>query len=103
MKLITDDLKILLPPMGSTSEKDNKDIPVPVKFFDPVGSGTWYAAEYDPEEHICFGYVTGLGDNELGEFSLRELESIKRGDGLTIERDLYWTPRSLDEIIRENP
>jgi hypothetical protein len=35
---------------------------------------------------------------ELGLFSLEEMAAIKVM-GLGIERDLYWTPRRLSEVI----
>ena len=76
----------------------SQDVPDPMvhaKFFDPCGSATWYVTEYDPESKTAFGYVTGLMEDELGYVSLEELESIKRSFGLTIERDLYFTPALL--------
>ena len=40
-------------------------------------------------------------ENEFGYFSLRELESIRGPFGLTIERDLYWTPKPIREIAKD--
>ena len=69
--------------------------------FDPCGSATWYATEYDAENKIAFGYVTGLAFDEWGTFSITELESIKRPFGLGIERDLYFKEQRFKEIIKE--
>jgi hypothetical protein len=62
---------------------------VPVKFFNPVGAGTWYATEFSPEDRLFFGYCH-ITDGELGYFSLDELESIRLPFGLRVERDVHW-------------
>lgn len=66
-----------------------KDPTVYVKFFNPRGSGTWLGTEYDPASKEFFGYVMGMGDDELGYFSLKELEM----NG--IERDESFRPKKL--------
>ena len=45
----------------------------------------------------CYGYVRGLED-ELGYFSLLELESVHGPLGLSIERDLSFAPTLLSNI-----
>ena len=93
MKLLTQELRKQLPPIGAT---DNQTDPtVYVKFFCPWNHWSWFAYEFDQED-IFFGYVKG-DFNEYGTFSLSELESIKGPMGLTIERDLYFTPRPLSQ------
>jgi len=89
MKLMTKELEKLFPPLYATEEKDPKDIKIIAKFFTPWSNWTWYATEYDPQKRIFFGYVRGL-ENELGYFSLDELESCRGPLGLEIERDLYF-------------
>jgi hypothetical protein len=44
--------------------------------------------------------VEGL-DNELGYFSLTELQEIRGPFGLALERDLYFDPTPLSTIRRE--
>jgi len=89
MKLLTITLKRRFTQIGR--QENSKDPHVIAKFFSPVGTATWYAAEYYPEDNTCFGYVTGLGHNEWGYFSISELESVKVPPfGLSIERDLYF-------------
>jgi hypothetical protein len=71
-----------------------------VKFFTPDSNWTWYATEYDPENRIFFGYVIGFED-ELGYFSLDELEEVRGPLGLPIERDEHFKPSSLEEIRQQ--
>ena len=71
-------------------------VPGPALHSATWSSWTWYASEFDPEEGLFFGVVVGL-EREFGYFSLEELEGIRGPGGLTIERDLYWTPTPLKE------
>ena len=99
MKLITKTLEERFEKIGCQSQ--SADPIIVAKFFDPCGSATWYATEYDAENKIAFGYVTGLAFDEWGTFSISELESIKRPFGLGIERDLYFKEQRFKEIIKE--
>lgn len=94
MELITEAVKALLPPLYTC--ENYKDPLIQVKFFTPWTSWTWYAMEFDGED-TCFGLVDGQF-TELGYFSLKELEAIRGPGGLTVERDLYFTPRPLSEV-----
>jgi hypothetical protein len=95
MKLLTKEILAKLPPIGS--QESNPDPTVVVKFFDPCGSWTWYATEFDPATGEFFGLVDGF-EQELGYFHLAELESVRGPLGLGIERDLHWTPRPLSQV-----
>lgn len=107
MKLITPELEARFVEVGNQSEARNPLIVA--KFFDPVGSATWYATEYNPNTRICYGYVTGLAYDEWGTFSIDELESIQRPFGLTIERDIHFDekmfyqqfPQQLEKRVSE--
>lgn len=98
MKLITKELEKRFHEVG------RQDVPNPVvicKFFNPCGPGTWYATEYD-SENICFGYVTGLGFDEWGDFSISELEALQCPPlGLPIELDLYTSEKTISEHCPE--
>lgn len=96
MKLMTDQIKKALPELGST--QNQKDPIVQAKFFDPMGSWSWYAIEFDGEDQF-FGLVDGF-EKEIGYFSLAELESVKLPDGKTnrIERDMYFKPQPLSQL-----
>ena len=96
MELMTLELKERFEIIGQQSEDLNPIIIA--KFFDPMGSGTWYVSEYEPETNICFGYVTGLGHNEWGYFSLTELEAIERPLGMKIERDICFTEARFKDL-----
>ena len=98
MKLITETLKQRFKEVGRQDENPL----VIAKFFDPVGSATWYATEYDAETNICFGYVTGLAYDEWGSFSIDELETLERPFGLTIERDLHFEEIRFNTLMNIN-
>lgn len=83
-----------------------------VKFFTPDAGWTWYASEGSPVDedgyfdtdkpkvdYVFFGLVSGL-DVELGYFSLSELETVRGPLGLPIERDLYFEPNTLRELMQ---
>lgn len=98
MKLMTKELERRFEKIGNQSEIEN---PVVVaKYFNPVGSATWYATEYDPQTKICYGYVTGMYADEWGTFSLTEFELVQLPFGMKIERDLYFKETTFDELIK---
>lgn len=95
MKLITKEIAKTIP--APYSQEHVEDPIVQVKFFNPSGAGSWFVLEFDGEDRL-FGYVTGLGEDELGYFSLAELQSIKTRFGLGIERDIHFKPTPLSKI-----
>ena len=96
MKLLTKALLRRLPPLYSREEKGLKATAY-VKFFTPDAHWTWYAVEYDGDDTF-FGFVTG-GCPELGYFSLSELQQIRGCLGLPVERDKFFTPTPLQELM----
>ncbi|MCK4791314.1 MAG: DUF2958 domain-containing protein [Desulfobacteraceae bacterium] len=98
MKLLTQEIRKKLPPLYSQDGKGGKAI-AQVKYFTPSSSWTWYGVEFDGQDTF-FGLVDGHC-KELGYFSLSELESVRGPMGLPIERDLYWQPKTLEEIAPE--
>jgi len=101
MRLLTEEIKKTLPALYT--QENEKDPMVYIKFFDPVGSWTWYVLEGEEQEgdFLFFGYIVGF-EAELGYFTLSQLESAKKGligiQALPIERDLYFTPCKLSKI-----
>lgn len=93
MKLLTKQLEKRFEQIGSQDGMGYDSIVI-AKFFDPTGSWTWFATEYEPETRIFYGYVIGF-EQEWGYFSLDELESIKCRLGLGIERDLHCGEKPL--------
>lgn len=82
-----------------SEEERGLDALAQVKFFTPDAQWTWYASEFDGED-IFFGLVVGL-ENELGYFSLKELQSVRGPLGLLIERDLHFEPKPLRDLMGE--
>ena len=95
MKLLTKEILKTLPALHS--QENNSDPMVRVKFFHPFSNWTWYGVEYDGKD-LFYGLVDGH-EKELGYFSLSELQSINV-KGLGIERDMYFTPKPLSEIMK---
>lgn len=90
MKLLNDELRAKFPNLGDTDGKDPSTVKIIAKFFHPASSWTWYATEFDGDDTF-FGMVHGF-ENELGYFSLSELESAKltHPHGVGIERDIFY-------------
>jgi DUF2958 family protein len=117
MKLLTNEIKRQLPALYS--QANEADPLVICKFFDPVGSWTWYAYEGSPVDEngyfdtdrekvdfLFFGLVIGFVP-EFGQFSLNELINAKQGlTGIRalvpIERDKYFKPCRLSEIKKRH-
>lgn len=60
-----------------------------------VGGYDFYVTELNPEEGLLFG-LGHLHEAELGYQTIEELASIGR-----VERDLYWTPKTLGEVRKD--
>jgi hypothetical protein len=100
MRLLT---KTLLKRFAKVGEQDIPDPIVVAHYFNPCGSGDWYATAYLPEENTIFGWaeiVPGCG--EWGYTSLDELKSYKGPLGLGIERDLYWREQRASQVAQIN-
>ena len=86
-----------MPPLYATDDMEFDAKIIVAKFFDPSGSWTWYVAEGARQAdggYIFFGLVDGH-EREWGYFDLAELDAVKGSQGLGIERDLHWEPRTL--------
>lgn len=97
MELLTKEIREAFQKTGSQDGKDAEAICI-VKYFDPTGSWTWYATEFDGEDTF-FGLVDGF-ELEWGDFSLSELQSVKGRFGLGIERDRYFGMPKLKDVAR---
>jgi len=100
MMLLTKEIKNKIPALYS--QENNPDPIVHVKFFDPTGSFTWFATEYDGEDTF-FGKVfsSACPEGELGYFSLSQLKTCKKGmrglQSLPVERDMHFKAQPLSE------
>ena len=99
MQLLTKALERRFARIGRQEDRGDDAIVV-AKFFTPDSSWTWFATEFDPATRECFGLVEGH-EVEFGYFSLDELESVTGPLGLHIERDLYWTEKTI-RAVRES-
>jgi hypothetical protein len=95
MELLTKEILEKFKKLGSQDGKGADAVCV-VKFFDPTGSWTWYATEFDGKDTF-FGLVDGF-ELEWGDFSLKELETTVVKLGLKIERDRYIGFKQLKDI-----
>ncbi|MDO5623009.1 MAG: DUF2958 domain-containing protein [Paracoccus sp. (in: a-proteobacteria)] len=92
MILLTADHRARLLANGRNLDQDH--VPV-VKFFNPVGTGTWLVTEMEPDGDTLFG-LADLGYPELGSFSLSEIGALRLPFGMEIERDiLFRTDRPI--------
>jgi len=105
MQLLTNGIRKKLPALYS--QENEADPMVYVKYFDPVGSWSWYATEGEQRgrDFLFFGYVIGF-EAELGFFTLSELETAKAKvsgiQAMPIERDLYFTPCRLSRVKEQH-
>ncbi|MBN8901017.1 MAG: DUF2958 domain-containing protein, partial [Rhodospirillales bacterium] len=86
MILLTPELRGRLLTNGRRSGLDH--VPV-VKFFNPLGIGTWLATELDLGGDTLFG-LAHLCEPELGFFSLAGRASVRLPFGMSIERDILF-------------
>ena len=96
--LMPDSIRKQLPKLYSTEKELIGDKVAYARYFFPMGAYTAYLLEYDPKSRIGFGAVTMGYGWELGNMSLDEMEGVKVR-GLGIERDLYFSPKKLHEIV----
>ena len=107
MKLLPCKIREKLPRLGEQDGKGGKAVAY-AKCFTPDSSFSWFVTEgspvrnkdNEPVDYILFGLVHGQC-RELGYFRLSELERVRGPMGLPIERDLYWKPKTLEEIAPE--
>lgn len=95
--LMTKELEKKIPKLYATEDIKLENKMVYAKFFTPDANWTWWVLEYDKEDRILFCMVHGH-ENELGNVSLDELESVRGPLGLKIERDLHFTPTRYGDI-----
>ena len=94
--LLTKSDILKIPKLYETEDTKLEDIIVHAKFFTPWSNWTWYVMEFDGEDR-CFGFVKGLED-ELGYFTLSELDSLSGPFGLKVERDKFFQPKPYSQI-----
>lgn len=104
MKLITKEIEKRLEKYPLYSQDGKKEDAIcQAKFFLCAGAWTWYILEANLEEGIAYGItITGNGEGEYGYTSLEELQELRVTKfGLTVERDIAFTPTPLKNIQNE--
>jgi hypothetical protein len=99
MDLLPEELRRTFPSLYS-QESSSAPI-VHVKLFTPDTGWTWFITEGSEEDGdwLLFGYVIGL-EEEWGYFLLSELASIQGPLRLPVERDFWFQPGPIDEVLR---
>ena len=96
MSLIAKDIVNKIPNLYETENQEEKICYV--KLFLPNSNWTWYIIEIDKSDYnTCYGLVDGF-EQELGYFSLSELESISDSYGLKAELDSSFKATRLSKI-----
>ena len=98
-KFITKEILKKIPALYSQDGKCD-DAVVYAKWFTPWSNWTWFATEFDPKTGTAFGLVVGL-ETELGYFNINEMQEINGPFGLKIERDMYFSSKTLREVKNE--
>jgi hypothetical protein len=104
VKLVTNEIEHAL--LTAPKDQSPESTPVICKFFVPWGSGTWFITEAEREDDDLrlFGFCDLFGDPscaELGYLMLSELANVRGPGGLRIERDLYYGPHTLADVLRD--
>ena len=102
MKLLTKAILKKLPAIYSQDDKPETEVTAHVRFFDPQGSMTWYATEFDGE-NTFFGLKVNEYTKEswLGYFYLTDLQFRRGRLHLPCERDMWWDKQTIAEIKSE--
>ena len=99
MKLLTK--KITEQAQKQYKKANNMDDQVIVaKFFNPMGSWTWYLMNLHEDKDYAWGIVDGNAV-EMGSWLMSELQNYKDQFGLGIERDIYFKPVQARQLWEE--
>lgn len=128
MKLLTKTIAGQIPGIYSTDGVPFAEKRAVAKFFDPTGRATWFVFEGDVQREMnpgfeslplnmasasdlvqfdvrFFGYVVsplGPDCDEMGYFTLSELQSVRLRFGLRVERDTFFRPETMANLETEN-
>lgn len=97
MKLFTKEIVKNMPKFGTNQHKSASELVFYCKLFTPWSNWTWYVAEANFETGEAFGLVEGF-ERELGYFDLNEIQEIRGPGGLRIERDMWFSPKSYNDL-----
>ena len=100
MDLLPWELRKTLPSLYS--QESSSAPTVHAKLFTPDAGWTWFVTEGTEEEDgdwLLFGYVIGM-EEEWGYFLLSEIAGVRGPLGLAVERDLWFEPAPINEVLR---
>lgn len=77
---------------GQPNETGKDHVPV-VKLFLRGTGNIWLLTEIDPENLLCAFGLSDLANGQpiLGEIDLSNIMQIKNAQGMTVERDVYFS------------
>jgi hypothetical protein len=72
-----------------------------VKIFNPMGAGTWFILNSDPQDPDYLWAIVDLGYGaEVGSVSRSDLETYRGKFGMGFERDLSFDPVNAEELYK---
>lgn len=72
------------------------------KFFNPVGAGTWWLFNLEPDDPMSYAWgFAEIFEFEMGSFCPQDLIDIKLPFGLGIERDMHFKPIPAWQLWKE--
>ena len=80
MKLMTKAIEKKIPALYATEGISEPNKRAFVKFFNPMGSATWYGVEYDPDERI----FAAVPERRVPNVMSKRERAIERGDRLIV-------------------
>lgn len=96
-QLLPPEVLAALPSLEASQADSLDQLFAQVKFFYPDFSWTWYGIAFDGDD-LFYGLVDGF-EKELGYFRLSELMGNHGKLGLEIERDFYFEPKAVTELM----
>jgi hypothetical protein len=99
-------MKLLTKKITEQAQKQYKkganmdDQVIVAKFFNPVGSWSWYLMNLHEDKDYAWGIVDGNAV-EMGSFSIKELEEQRLPLGMSIERDTSFRPIQARQLWEE--
>ncbi len=105
MKLLTKEIEQKLQQASRLPDKAPEDTPIVVRYFTPDAQATWWITEGEPVggDWRLFGFADLFGDTscaELGYTMLSDIQKVRGGLGLPVERDLHYEG-TLADVLRQ--
>lgn len=104
MELMTPEIEKALC-ASQLDDMSSTEVEIVVKYFTPDAQATWFivSGEQEHDDWRLFGFCD-LGDPqmaELGYVMLSQLQEVRGKLGLPVERDLYFPPTTLADVLKK--